>query len=234
MVKKAICLISGGLDSCVATCIAKEKGFQIYALTFSYEQLHTKELQCAQAIVKQLQIKQHIIIPIPFQKFCKSSLLQNSEIPLEANTLDTIGSVIPSTYVPARNTIFLSIALGYAESIDAHSIFIGANAVDYSGYPDCRPHYFSAFQKMADLATKRGVQGRSIKIETPLLHMSKAMIIQTGVKLQAPIAKTWSCYQGKTYACGRCDSCLLRLKGFQDARVHDPLTYQEYPVWYTQ
>lgn len=232
MVKKAVCLISGGLDSCVTSFIAKEKGYKIYGISFNYGQLHEKELSCATKIARAVGANDHIILDVDLQKFGSSSLLNESSESICDHDLDDIGKEIPSTYVPARNTVFLSLALVYAETIDADSIFIGANAVDYSGYPDCRPEYIQAYQKMANLATKRGVKGRPIKIETPLLHLKKSEIIETGLKLNAPLEDTWSCYRGEKIACGHCDSCLLRLKGFKDARADDPISYEYYPDWY--
>jgi 7-cyano-7-deazaguanine synthase len=233
MVEKAVCLISGGLDSCVTSFIAKERGYEIYAISFNYGQLHKKELDCSNKIAQTVGVKDRIIIDIDFQKFGLFSLLNTSSASIQDHDLKDIGKEIPSTYVPARNTVFLSLALAYAESIDADAIFIGTNAVDYSGYPDCRPEYLQAYQKMADLATKKGVEGRSIKIEAPLLHLTKSEIIKTGLKLDAPLANTWSCYRGGELACGRCDSCILRLKGFKDVGVEDPLQYECYPDWYT-
>jgi 7-cyano-7-deazaguanine synthase len=228
MAKKAVCLISGGLDSCVTAFIAKKQGYDIYALSFQYGQRHAKELICAKKISKAVTAKDHLILTIDLQKFGKSSLFTASSQQIKNHPLNDIGKEIPSTYVPARNTVFLSLALAYAEAIDADAIFIGVNAVDYSAYPDCRPQYIRAYQKLANLATKRGVEGRPIHIKTPLLRLTKAEIIQTGVKLGVPFAKTWSCYRGNTKACGRCDSCLLRLKGFREAGVKDPLHYQSY------
>ncbi len=233
MVKKAVCLISGGLDSCVTSFIAKEQGYEIYAISFNYGQLHKKEIDSSNKIAQAVGVKDHIMLDVDFQKFGKSSLFKTSSDPIQDHDLKDIGKEIPSTYVPARNTVFLSLALAYAESIDADAIFIGANAVDYSGYPDCRPEYIQAYQKMADLATKKGVEGRSIKIEAPLLQLTKSEIIKTGLKLDVPLADTWSCYRGGELACGRCDSCVLRLKGFKDVGVEDPIQYAYYPDWYT-
>jgi len=233
MVKKAVCLISGGLDSCVTSFIAKEQGYEIYALSFNYGQLHKKELDCSNKIAQAVGVENRIILDVDFQKFGKSSLLNTSSDSIQDHNLKDIAREIPSTYVPARNTVFLSMALAYAESTDADAIFIGVNAVDYSGYPDCRPEYIQAYQKMADLATKKGIEGRSIKIEAPLLQLTKSEIIKTGLKLNAPLADTWSCYRGEELACGRCDSCVLRLKGFKDAGVEDPIQYEHYPDWYT-
>ena len=227
--KKAVCLISGGLDSCVTSFIAKSKGYQIYAISFDYGQIHKKELESTKKIVNLVGAKEHIIFIIDISKFGKSSLLKDSEINIEENKLSDIGKEIPSTYVPARNTIFLSIALSYAESIGADTIFIGANSVDFSGYPDCRPNYFKAFQSLVDIATKKTISGSKIRIETPLIDLSKSEIIKKGLELNAPIQYTWSCYKGNKNACGRCDSCLLRLKGFKDAGLKDPIKYDYYP-----
>ncbi len=233
MVKKAVCLISGGLDSCVTSFIAKEQGYEIYAISFNYGQLHKKEIDSSNKIVQAVGVEDRIILDADFQKFGKPSLFKTSSDSIQDHDLKDIGKEIPSTYVPARNTVFLSLALAYAESIDADAIFIGVNAVDYSGYPDCRPEYIQAYQKMANLATKKGVEGRSIKIEAPLLQLTKSEIIKTGLKLNAPLADTWSCYRGKELACGRCDSCVLRLKGFKDVGAEDPIQYEYYPDWYT-
>jgi len=225
MVKNAVCLVSGGLDSCVSTFIAKNEGYDIYALSFNYGQRHKKEIECAKDIISEVKTKDHIVFDLDLHRFGKSSLVDISlKIPKNYN-LENIGKNIPSTYVPARNTIFLSIALAYAETVDADAIFIGATSQDYSGYPDCRPEYIKSYQKMADLATKRGIEGNSIIIEAPLLYLTKAEIIKKGLDLQVPFKKTWSCYKGDKKACGRCDSCLLRLKGFKEAGSHDPIEY---------
>lgn len=230
--KKAVCLISGGLDSCATTHIAKKEGYEIYALSFNYGQRHNKEINCAKKIASSVNAKNHIIFDINLDKFGGSSLVDKSKKLDKDHDLKEIGKTIPSTYVPARNTVFLSIALAYAETIDADAIFIGTTATDYSGYPDCRPKYINAFQKMADLATKKGVDGKSTKIKAPLINMSKAEIIKKGLKLNAPFEKTWSCYQGGKKACGRCDSCLLRLKGFKEAGLKDQIDYEILPSWY--
>ena len=234
MPKKAITLISGGLDSCVASFIAKDEGYQLYALSFRYGQRHDKELSCAKKIGKKIGVKDHKIVGIEFNQFSKATLIDSKSDKIQNHELTDIGKEIPSTYVPGRNTIFLSLALAYAESIDADTIFIGVNAVDYSGYPDCRPEYINAYQKMANLATKKGIEGKPIKIETPLLEYKKSDIIDIGLKLNVPFKDTWSCYRGKDKACGRCDSCLLRLKGFMDANAKDPILYEYYPEWYTK
>ncbi len=232
MVKKAVCLISGGLDSCVTTYIAKNKGYEIYALSFYYGQKHKKEIQGAKNIASLIKANDHIIFDIDLSKFHGSSLIDKSLNPEKNHRLDEIGKNIPTTYVPARNTIFLSISLAYAESIDADAIFIGATSTDYSGYPDCRPRYFKAYQKMADLSTKKSIEGKKIKIKTPLINLSKSEIVKKGINLKIPFEKTWSCYIGEEKACGQCDSCLLRLKGFKEAGLKDPIKYDNLPDWY--
>lgn len=226
MVKKAVCLISGGLDSAVTAFLARKQGYEIYALSFRYGQRHAKELLYAKKIGNAVCAKKHIILSINLEKFGGSSLLKNSSQRIKNHSLKDIGKKIPTTYVPARNTIFLSFALAYAETIGADSIFIGANAVDYSAYPDCRPAYIHAFEKLAKLATRRSVEGQMIHIKAPLLRLSKAQIIKTGEKLHVPFSMTWSCYRGTKKACGHCDSCLLRLKGFQEAGLTDPISYE--------
>ena len=226
MVKKAVCLISGGIDSTVAVYIAKKKGYKLYCLSFDYGQRHKKELNSARKIAESVNAVEHVIVKLDLSQFGGSSLTDKSKKIPTKSRIEDIGKTIPSTYVPARNTVFLSIAMAYAETIDAETIFIGAIATDYSGYPDCRPEYIEAFQKMADLATKKGVEGGSIKINAPLLYMSKAEIIKKGIELGVPFDKTWSCYKGDVKACGRCDSCLFRLKGFKDAGFSDPIKYK--------
>jgi len=232
MVQKAVCLLSGGIDSCVTSFIAKKEGYEIYALSFDYGQRHKKELTCAKKIADAINAKMHTVFPIDLGLFGGSSLTDASSDQIKSHKLENIGKSIPSTYVPARNTVFLSIALAYAESIDADAVFIGATATDYAGYPDCRPEYIKAYQHMADLATKRAVDGNLIKIQAPLLAMSKADIINTGLELHAPFEYTWSCYRGDEKACGLCDSCLLRLKGFKEVGAQDPIDYEVLPDWY--
>ena len=232
MAKKAVCLISGGLDSCVTVYIAKKEGYDIYALSFNYGQRHKKEIESAKNIASSVNAIDHILFDIDLSKFGGSSLVDKSMKPDVDHKLEEIGKNIPSTYVPARNTIFLSIGLAYAEAIGADAIFIGATATDYAGYPDCRSEYIKAFQEMADLAIKRGVEGRPIKIQAPLLHLAKAEIVKKGLEFGVPFENTWSCYQGGKKACGQCDSCLLRLKGFKEAGVLDPLSYEFLPDWY--
>jgi len=225
-VKKAVVLLSGGLDSATTLAIAKSKGFKCFALTFRYGQRHSVELKAAKKIVEHIGVVQHKIIDINPSVFAKSALTDKSiKVPLDR---DINHSQIPVTYVPARNTIFLSFALAFAESIGAFDIFIGVNATDYSGYPDCRPQYISAFEKMANLATAAAVQKKgTFKIHTPIIKMSKSQIVKTGTRLGVNYALTHSCYNpdknGKP--CGRCDSCQLRLKGFAQAGLKDPLKY---------
>jgi 7-cyano-7-deazaguanine synthase len=224
---KAVCLLSGGLDSCVATSIAKAENNAIYALSFQYGQRHKKELEHAKKIAVRLGAKAHKIIELDLTQIGGSALTDESlGIPERPPEEIGVENNIPVTYVPARNIMFLSIALGYAEAIGAHSIFIGANAIDYSGYPDCRPEFFDAFQNVADVGTKTGLEGNPIKIRAPLIKMTKAEIIKKGLELDAPLALTWSCYKGGDKACGVCDSCRLRLKGFSEAGIKDPVEYE--------
>lgn len=215
--KKAIVLLSGGLDSATTLYIAKDKGFAAHCLIFDYSQRHKKEVQAAKKVAGLAQCPFYVIkINLPW----KGSSLLDKKMGLP---IDRIGREIPSTYVPARNTIFLSFALSYAEAIGAQDIFIGANVLDYSGYPDCRPQYFNAFNILAALATKCGVEDKKIKIQTPLINLKKSEIIKLGYKLGVPYQATWSCYKGGKKPCGRCDSCVLRAKGFREANKQDPL-----------
>lgn len=230
---KAVSLISGGLDSSVASYIAKDQGYEVFGISFRYGQRHEKEIDCSKSIAKSLGVKDHIIVDIDFNQFGKTSLLKSSSVEMQNHVLNNIGNQIPTTYVPYRNTVFLSISMAYAESIDADSIFIGVNSIDYSGYPDCRPEFIEAFQKMANLASKKGIEGKKIKIETPLIKLKKFEIIKIGSRLNVPFKDTWSCYRGREKSCGRCDSCLLRLKGFKEANLKDPLQYEVLPDWYT-
>jgi len=212
--------------------LAKQEGYTLYALTFDYGQVHKRELQNVKKIGEAAGVKNHVLFTVDLHRFGGSSLVdKNITIP-KNKRLDEIGNQIPPTYVPARNTVFLSLALAYAETIPAEAIFIGAHATDYSGYPDCRPEYFDAYQKMANQATRAAVEGHPIQIKTPILSLSKAEIIKKGVEVNAPLHLTWSCYQGGKKACGQCDSCLLRLKGFQDMGTPDPIQYHRYPSWY--
>ena len=224
---KAVVLLSGGIDSATTLAIAKNEGYNTYAISFNYGQRHSFELEKAAKIAGLFKSEKHLVVNIDLRKFGGSALTDSIPVPKNRNEKD-ISHGIPSTYVPARNTIFLSLSLGWAEIIEAEDIFIGVNAIDYSGYPDCRPEYIEAFQQMASIATKAGVERKSkIKIHTPLINMSKAEIIKKGVSLGMDFSLTHSCYDpissGKP--CGRCDSCLLRLKGFLDAGLKDPLEY---------
>jgi len=224
--KKAVCLLSGGMDSAVTLAIAKKQRYEVHALSFNYMQRHSKEIRQATAIARHFKAS-HKVVGIDRRLFGGSALTGDSKVPA-GKTIDQIKSGgIPPTYVPARNTVFLSMALAYAESIKAKAIFIGANSVDYSGYPDCRPEYFRAFQRLAGLATKAGVEGRKIEIKTPILRLSKAEIVKKALELKVPLQLTWSCYRGRKEACGLCDSCVLRLKGFKEAGVKDPIEYKK-------
>ena len=219
---RAVVLLSGGLDSTTAAAWAKAQGHDLYALSFDYGQRHKKELTRAKAVATALGAKEHKILRLPIGDLGHSALTDRSIAVPDAPKTAAIGSSIPSTYVPARNTVFLSFALGYAEVVGASAIVIGANALDYSGYPDCRPEYLEAFERMANLATKAGVEGRTVKVLAPLLHMSKRDIVQTAHRLKAPVAQTWSCYRGGRAPCGTCESCVLRSKGFAEAGMADP------------
>ncbi|MBN1517843.1 7-cyano-7-deazaguanine synthase QueC [Candidatus Sumerlaeota bacterium] len=227
MCAKAVILSSGGLDSTTAMAIARDQGHELFSLSFDYGQRHRFELQAAERVAQAFGVKEHKVARIDLRLFGGSALTDDIDVPKDRNAA-AMGDGIPVTYVPARNTIFLSYALAWAEVLGAERIFIGVNAVDYSGYPDCRPEYIAAFQAMARLATKTGVEGRTrIAIEAPLLHMTKARIIQTGVRLGVDYALTHSCYDPDAAgrACGRCDSCQLRRKGFREASVDDPTVY---------
>jgi 7-cyano-7-deazaguanine synthase len=225
--KKAVVLSSGGLDSTTVMAIVKDEGYDIYALSFDYGQRHVFELQAAKRIAERYKAKVHLIIETDLTLIGGSALTDTIDVPKNRH-VDRHPDTIPVTYVPARNTIFLSYALAWSEVLGTADIFIGVNAVDYSGYPDCRPEYISAFEKMADLATKAGVEGRvKLKIHTPLIHMTKAEIIQKGMQLNVDYGLTHSCYDpdSKGRACGTCDSCILRTKGFEEAKVKDPTIY---------
>lgn len=224
MTKKAIILFSGGLDSTTCLAIAQSQGFECYALSFSYGQKHSSELQAAKRIADISSVKLHRIIDLDLGSFGGSALTDDS---IDVPTEESVG--IPVTYVPARNTVFLSVALAWAEVLQANAIFAGVNAVDYSGYPDCRPEYISAFQQMADLATKAGIEGRGVRIETPLIDLTKVEIIQLGCQLGVDYANTVSCYKAddKGRACGDCDSCKIRCAAFESASLNDPTKYVE-------
>jgi 7-cyano-7-deazaguanine synthase len=221
----AICLLSGGLDSTTCLAIARQAGFDCYCLSFDYGQRHRVELEAAARVASSLGAKEHRTAVIDLRVFGGSALTSALDVPKDRNEL-TMSSEIPITYVPARNTIFLSFAVAYAEVTGSSHIFLGVNAIDYSGYPDCRPEFIEAFERMANLATKAGVEGRTrIRIETPLLRMGKAEIVRKAVELGVDLSLTHSCYDPDVNgrACGRCDSCLLRRKGFAEAQVADPL-----------
>lgn len=220
--KRAVVLLSGGLDSSTLLAIAHQQGYKCSALSFRYGQRHSAELQAAQKIAECYPIDTHKIFDLDLSLF-NTSALTNPEIDVPTDPTNDI----PVTYVPARNSIFLSIALGWAEVIQAHNIFIGVNAVDYSGYPDCRAEFIEAYQAMANLATQASVEGRGVKIHTPLISLSKAQIIQLGARLGVDYALTVSCYQAtdEGLACGRCDSCRLRAEGFAQACIEDPTLY---------
>lgn len=223
---KAIVLVSGGLDSTTCLAIAKKQGFDLYALTLFYGQRHKVELKAARRIAKAYRVERHLELEVPLTAFGGSSLTDKKMKVPKKRSLREMGKGIPSTYVPARNTVFLSLAMAWAEAVGAQDIFIGVNALDYSGYPDCRPEFIRAYEKLAKLATKKGVEGKwKLKIHTPLIRMSKARIIQAGRKLKVDYALTHSCYDPDPSgrSCGRCDSCLLREKGFQEAGFPDPL-----------
>ena len=226
MSNKAVILLSGGLDSTTCLAIAKNQGFELNALTFNYGQRHDFELKSAQKIVDRYQIKNHSVVDIDLAQFGGSALTDDIDVPKDRSESEMTD--IPLTYVPARNTVFLSLALAWAETLNAFDIFIGVNALDYSGYPDCRPEYIAAFEKTANLATKAGISGSSFKIHTPLIDMKKSEIILNGLKLGVDYSQTSSCYDPHDNGdpCGRCDACLLRLKGFREANCIDPLSYQ--------
>src|SRR5947208_6264522 len=224
--KHAVVLLSGGLDSATALAIARSQGYETYALSFDYGQRHRQELDAARKIAKSLAAKEHRIIKIDNQIFAGSALTNNVDVP-KARSESEIGAGIPITYVPARNTIFLAHALAWAETVPAGHIFIGANAIDYSGYPDCRPEFIALFETLANVATKAGAEGARIQIHAPLIMMSKADIVRKAVELKVDLSLTHSCYDplpdGR--ACGECDSCQLRQKGFSEAGVKDPIRY---------
>lgn len=223
MSKKTVILYSGGLDSTTCMAIAKAEGFEPYAMSFAYGQRHKAELELAKGNAKPMGAVEHMVVEFDLRKMGGSALTAEIDVPKEG-----VGNDIPVTYVPARNTIFLSFALGWAETLGAFDIFIGVNALDYSGYPDCRPEYIAAFEKMANLATKAGVEGAGrFTIHAPLIHLTKAEIIRKGLALGVDYGRTHSCYDPTVggLACGRCDSCRLRLKGFAEAGVSDPVKY---------
>ncbi len=224
--KTAVVLLSGGLDSTTVLAFAKREGFETYALTFNYGQRHQPEIEAARRIAASMQVKEHIVASIDLRAFGGSALTSDISVP-KGRSAEEMNEGIPITYVPARNTIFLSFALAWAEVIESQDIFLGINAVDYSGYPDCRPEYIEAYEKMANLATKAGVKGeQQLKIHSPLVSLKKSEIIQLGLELGVDYARTLTCYDPVDgLACGQCDSCKLRLKGFSDLGIEDPAAY---------
>lgn len=223
-IEGAVVLLSGGLDS--ATCLAiASAGYEVHALTFDYGGRHSREMEAAKALAKHFRTKSHRIVKVDLAAIGGSSLT-DSTIPVkESESREGIGREIPNTYVPARNMIFLGIGVALAEAVGASRVFIGANSVDFSGYPDCRPEFIAAFQRAADLGTRAGAEGRPVRIEAPLLRMSKAEIVRKGAELGVPFGKTWTCYSGGKAACGRCEACQLRLAGFREAGIDDPVGY---------
>lgn len=225
---KAVVLLSGGLDSATTLAIARQEGFEAHALSFRYGQRHRFELESARRVAARLGAAEHVITDIDLRTFGGSALTADIDVP-KGRSNEEMAAGIPVTYVPARNTIFLAFALAFAEVIECGDIFIGVNAVDYSGYPDCRPEYIAAFERMAGMATKAAIEGRQhLRVHAPLIRMSKAQIIRRGLELGVDYGLTHSCYDPDEngQACGRCDSCQIRLKGFAEAGVHDPIPYQ--------
>jgi 7-cyano-7-deazaguanine synthase len=230
--KSVVVLLSGGLDSSTTLAMAIHEGYEVHALTFHYGQRHEKEVRAAQAVGRALGAKEHKVIRLDLRQIGGSALTDEGVDVPKGRSLEEMSEGIPATYVPARNTILLSYALAWAEVLAADSIFIGANAIDYSGYPDCRPEFYHAFEEVARLGTKRGVEGRPVEIRYPLISLTKADIVRKALEMGVPLELTWSCYLGREKACGVCDACQLRLKGFMEAGVEDPLPYERYPGWY--
>jgi 7-cyano-7-deazaguanine synthase len=226
--KKAVVLLSGGIDSTTTLAIALDQGFDIYAISFRYGQRHQLELEAAKQIAAYFNIKEHLIVDVDLTAIGGSALTADLQVPKHRD-IEKIADEIPITYVPGRNIIFLSLSLAWAEVLNASDIFIGANAIDFSGYPDCRPEFLAAYEKMANLGTKAGAEGKKISVHAPLIKLTKAQIIQKGAELGIDYSLTLSCYDpsddGKS--CGKCDSCLLRKKGFQEAGITDPTVYFE-------
>lgn len=227
MTRKAVVLLSGGLDSTTVLAYAREEGFEPYALSFRYGQRHVVELQAAKRVAEALGVAGHVVCDIDLRVFGGSALTADVAVPKHESAAE-VAENIPITYVPARNTVFLSFALAYAEVVGSTDIFIGVNALDYSGYPDCRPEYIAAYEVMANMATRAGVEGHKLSIHTPLIAMTKAQTVELGLRLGVDYSLTSSCYDPDQAGCpcGRCDSCLLRLKGFAEAGFADPLDYQ--------
>jgi 7-cyano-7-deazaguanine synthase len=228
LIKKAVVLLSGGIDSATTLAIAKDSGYEVYAISFRYGQRHYFEIEAAKKVAIAMGVKRHLVMNIDLASFGGSALTDDIPIP-KRDEVEDIGKEIPVTYVPARNMIFLSLAVGWAEVLGVGDIFIGVNMIDYSGYPDCRSEFIEAFEKAANLGTKSGAEGRKIKIHTPLISLTKSEIIKRGLELGVDYSLTHSCYdpdeEGR--ACGNCDSCLLRKKGFEEAGVEDTTVYSE-------
>jgi 7-cyano-7-deazaguanine synthase len=225
---RAVILLSGGIDSTTTLAIARSQGFEAYALSVDYGQRHRRELDCARRVAQVLGAAQHQVVAIDLRTIGGSALTAAIDVPKD-RPYETIGAGIPITYVPARNTVLLALALGYAEVVGAFNLFIGANHLDYSGYPDCRPEFLSAFERLANVATAAAVEGRgTFRVQAPLIELSKADIVREGIRLGVDYSLTLSCYDpdGEGRACGRCDSCRLRLKGFQEVGLTDPAAYQ--------
>lgn len=222
----AVVLVSGGLDSMISAASAREAGYRLLALSVDYNQRHRVELAAARRVANVLGAERHIVLPLDLSAFGGSALTDDIDVPKNG-----VGEGIPVTYVPARNTIFLSLALGWAEAAGARDLFIGVNALDYSGYPDCRPEFISAFEGLAEIATKAGVEGEPFRIHAPLQHMTKADIVREGTRLGLDLGISWSCYDPApgSLHCGRCDSCRLRAKGFEEAGIADPTVYAVQP-----
>lgn len=229
---KAIVLLSGGLDSATTLAIVKSQGYEIYALTFNYGQRHEVEIQAARRLAAQFNVVEHVVVEIDLRTFGGSALTSGISVPKD-RPFEDMRHDIPITYVPARNTIFLSFALAWAEVLKTGNIFIGVNAIDYSGYPDCRPEFIEAYEQMANLATKAAVEGgQRVSIHTPLINLTKAQIIKQGMEIGVDYSITITCYDPspEAEACGRCDACLLRLRGFAENRLRDPALYQSTPL----
>ncbi len=223
---KAVVLLSGGLDSSTVLAMALKRGYEVVALTFDYGQRHSRELDSARKVALHYRIQRHVVMSLDLGRFAGSSLTDMStEVP-QGRTRSEIDSGIPSTYVPGRNLVFLSVSSSLAESIGAEAVFIAVNSVDFSGYPDCTPEFVEAFQHALDIGTKAGRSGKAVKVLAPIIGFSKRQILEEAVRLRVPIELTWSCYRGGPKACGRCDSCVLRLQGFADAGLEDPIDYE--------